>query len=191
MRYSLTLPLALAALAASPALAQDAEAPDPTPPVTEAAPPAGEPLPAPTDEIHDPADPLAPAETTTVPTEPVGPPATTDWQTTTPATPPATTTDPVDPTTTTDPVTTTAPAPVTTPATTALTAEQQAAYDSWPANAQSYFDGLTPERQALFLRIADADKLKIVALDPAQQEQVWTSLEQQAAAQEASDPTAN
>lgn len=86
--------------------------------------------------------------------------------------------------------TTAAPAPVAT-ASAGLTAEQQAAYDAWPAATKSYFDALTPARQQLFLRITDNDKAKLVALPAAQQETVWTSLEKQAAAQKTEPPKDN
>lgn len=186
MRYSVTLPIALAALAAAPVMAQDADAPDQAPPITETAPPAGEVPPAPTDTVPAPADPMAPVDTTTDPSAPLPPPTTTDAAPEPAA--PAATSEPATPATGTDPA---APAATTSTAPSTLNAEQRAAYDAWPANAQTYFNGLTPARQELFLRITDEDKLKVVALDPAQQEQVWTSLEQQAATQEASEPRAN
>ena len=64
-----------------------------------------------------------------------------------------------------------------------MTAAQKTAYEGWPAETKAYFDGLTPTRQALFLRIADPDKAKLVKLDAAQQEETWASLEKQDAAQ--------
>ena len=162
MRYSLTLPLALAALAVAPAIAQDVA---PTP-EEQAAPPANTAAPLPV----DPALPAA-VETTVPPT-----PAEMVEEAADPATPP-----PADPVAT--PESVTPPGPVATPMPTApapaLTAEQQLAYDGWSEETKTYFDGLTSARQALFLRIADPDKAKLVALDAAQQETVWASLEKQ------------
>lgn len=174
MRYSLTLPLALAALATAPAIAQDTMAPTPPATTTNTVPPADTTMPTDADTT-----------TTTAPMDSATP---TDDATT----PPSTTDAPA----TTEPVETAPPSePVASPATSApasatgapanLTAEQKAAYDGWPVEAQTYFNGLTPDRQELFLRITDADKLKIVGLDAAQQEQVWASLEKQSAEQEA------
>lgn len=157
MRYFLTLPFATLALAATPAMAQDTA----TPPEA--------------------------ATTQRPPTDPMAPPTTT---------PPSDPTAPVS-TETTAPADSTAPTPAETvesapPADSAaapssasagLTAEQQAAYDSWPTATKAYFDALPPNRQQLFLRITDNDKAKLVALPAAQQETVWASLETQAAAE--------
>ena len=63
MRYSLTLPLALAALAASPVVAQEGAMPQPgqsAPATAPATPPPAEPTEA---APMDPADPSTPAET--------------------------------------------------------------------------------------------------------------------------------
>lgn len=168
MKSYSSLGLILAAFAASPVLAQDAAGAQPvTPegqPTEEAAP------------VPPPVDPAAPDATDPVPPAPV-----TDE---TPVTEPA----PPVPTETATPAapTTTAPAPAPAPAApSGLTAEQKAAYDAWPADIRSYFDGLTPARQTIFLRIADADKAKIVAATPEQQAAVWASLEKQDAEQKA------
>lgn len=166
MRYSLALPLALAAFAAAPLSAQNE--PAATPP-----------------EAAEPATP--PADTTTAPTDVD---TTTTPDTTAEATP---VDDAIPPATSTDAAPAAEPAPVApgAPSTAApgnLTPEQKAAYDAWPAEAKAYYDGLSPARQQLFLRITDADKLKIVALEPAQQEQVWSSLEKQAADQQSAAP---
>lgn len=163
MRYFLTLPLAALAIGAAPALAQDATPPTDTAPVeaATAAPPPMEPM--------DPTTATPPSDTTAG-DDAVPPPA--DPLPTPEATTPATT--PTGPS---------APA--------GLTAEQQAAYDAWPAETKAYFDALTPSRQALFLRLAGADKAKLVALPADQQEAVWTSLEEQAAEQQGAAPTGN
>lgn len=124
---------------------------------------------------QDTATPPAEATTQTPPTDPMAQPTTT--------TPPADTAAPVATETTAPPAAEPAPAAPTTSASARLTAEQQAAYDAWPAATKSYFDALTPSRQQLFLRITDNDKAKLVALPADQQESVWASLESQAAAQ--------
>ena len=176
MRYSLSLPLAVAAFAASPVMAQDGAVPPPdqAPPTAEQAmPPEANPLKtAPVD--------TAPADNAPVDT---AEPATSTEMVEAPsdaATPP-----PAEPAATPAPADTMAPEAAPMPATSAaaLTAEQRAAYDGWPSGTKAYFDGLTPARQTLFLRIADPDRAKLVALDAAQQEKVWASLEQQDAAQ--------
>lgn len=69
-----------------------------------------------------------------------------------------------------------------------LTTEQKVAYDAWPTGTKTYFGGLTESRQTLFLRLADADKAKLVALDAAQQETVWASIEKQDSEQKAKKP---
>lgn len=160
MRYFLTLPMAALALSAAPALAQDTA----TPPVTQpdVAAPATDPV-APT----PPADPTT---ATSPATEPTTAPAPTEPA---PAPEAANPVDPVAPTT----PSSNAPA--------SLTPDQKVAYDSWPATTKSYFDGLTPTRQALFLRLADADKAKVVALPTDQQDSLWASLEKQDAEQKA------
>lgn len=168
MRYFLTLPFAALALAASPAIAQDTAtppegAPTQTPP---AEPDAMDPATPPADPT-DPAPSASDAPPVATPAEPVQPP-----EAATPATPAA----PATP-----------PANAATPAT-GLTAEQKAAYDAWPAETKAYFDALPPGRQMLFLRIADADKAKLVALPASQQEAVWTSLEKQNAEQKTKQP---
>lgn len=165
MRYFLTLPFAALALSAAPALAQDTA----VPPVTQ--PDVAAPIP--------PADPTAPVPpvdpTTSTPpaTEPTPAPAPTESATAPEAA---------------NPVAPVAPATPTTSAPANLTAEQKAAYDAWPATTKSYFDGLTPARQALFLRLADADKAKVAALPSDQQESLWASLEKQDAEQKSATP---
>lgn len=171
------LAVALAALTTAPLMAQET-------------PPADTETPAPADKA--PAG-TAPVDTTTPPTSddataaPVDgttPPASDDTMTppaTTPTTPPA---DPMAaPARTPDSAAPSAPAAATAPG---MTAEQKAAYDAWPANVRSYYDGLTASRQTLFLRIADADKVKLAGLSAAQQESTWVAIEKQDADQRAS-----
>ena len=71
----------------------------------------------------------------------------------------------------------------------ALTAEQQAQHDAWPADTQTYFRSLTPDRQALFWRISDDNKVALTRLPPEQQAQAWTQIESQASAQPAEPAT--
>ena len=73
----------------------------------------------------------------------------------------------------------------------ALTAEQQAQHDAWPADTQAYFQSLTPDRQELFWRISDDNKLALTRLPPEQQDQAWAQIESQAAAVPADPPAAD
>lgn len=100
-------------------------------------------------------------------------------------TPDATTPSAADPVT---PVTPPATAvPMQTPAQ-SMTPAQKAAYDAWPENVRTYFDGLPASRQVLFQRIEDADKVKLAGLPADQQETVWASIEKQDAEQKAKAP---
>ena len=62
--------------------------------------------------------------------------------------------------------------------------ENRAAHDAWPAEAKSYFWTLTPERQMLFFRLSDNDKLSLVGMDEASREAAWQVVEKQVAAQQ-------
>ena len=179
MKTFSSLALVLAALGSAPALAQDT--------MTEAAPPSAADSTPPTDAIDS-----APA-TTEVMTPPAEvPPSQTDSDPAqTAATPPAATPDattpapePVDQTAPTAPPVPTMATPMQTPAQ-SMTPEQKAAYDAWPENVRTYFDGLPASRQVLFQRIEDADKVKIAGLPADQQETVWASIEKQDADQKA------
>ena len=157
MRYSLLPLLASAALTAAPAMAQDVTSPTSAQPASEAEPamaPATDAAPTPAEVVAEQADPG-----------------------TTP--PPEDTADPAAPVSPTSPDA----ASMATAATASPTTEQRATYDGWSPETKTYFDGLSPARQTLFLRIADADKAKLVGLDAAQQETVWASLEKQDAMQ--------
>ncbi len=63
---------------------------------------------------------------------------------------------------------------------TTLTAEQQASFDAWPAEVQSYYTGLTPDRQVLFWRLSDANKVTLAGLPAESQAQAWAQIEAQA-----------
>ncbi len=82
---------------------------------------------------------------------------------------------------------------------TTMTPDQQAAHDSWPAEqqakfaslppeTQSYFWTLPPQRQEVFWRLSDNDRVALSKVPPAQQEQVWGTIEQQIAGQVAPPP---
>lgn len=166
------LAVALAALTTAPLMAQET-------------PPADTETPAPADTAPvDATTPPTSDDATAAPVDGTAPPASTDTMTppaTTPTTPPA---DPMAaPAQTPDPAVAPAPAAATAPG---MTAEQKTAYEAWPANVRSYYDGLPASRQTLFLRIADADKVKLARLSPAQQESTWVAIEKQDADQRAS-----
>lgn len=60
-------------------------------------------------------------------------------------------------------------------------ADRQQAYEGWPAEAQDYFWTLTPDRQALFFRLRDTDKLTLLAMDEAGRAEAWAMIESRAA----------
>ncbi len=76
---------------------------------------------------------------------------------------------------------------------TGLTPYQQAQYDAWPAGTQSYYSGLTADRQELFWLLKDNDKIALSQLPEAQQAAAWEMIDRQAqgaaAAQTADGPT--
>lgn len=76
---------------------------------------------------------------------------------------------------------------------TGLTPDQQAQYDAWPAGTQSYYSGLTADRQDLFWLLKDNDKIALSQLPEAQQAAAWEMIDRQvqgaAAAQTAEEPT--
>ncbi len=83
--------------------------------------------------------------------------------------------------------------PVEATASVTLSAEQQAAYDGWPAElqgqydawpepTQAYFWTLTAERQELFWRLSDANKVTLSGLPSETQAQAWAQIEAQATA---------
>lgn len=162
MRYPLTIPVVLATFAMTPLAAQDAmpdPAAQPAPTDPAAPPPSGDPA-----EPSDTAAPPPPVETATQPAPPASPSASAATTTGTDAV-----AQPLAPKV-------------------SLTAEQKVAYDGWPLATKVYFGDLTESRQALFLRLADQDKSKLVALPAAQQEAVWSSIDKQAGEQAAKSP---
>ena len=76
---------------------------------------------------------------------------------------------------------------------TGLTPDQQAQYDAWPTGTQSYYSGLTADRQELFWLLKDNDKIALSQLPEAQQAAAWEMIDRQvqgaAAAQTADGPT--
>ena len=67
-------------------------------------------------------------------------------------------------------------------------ADQQAKYDAWPADTQGYYWSLTPPRQEVFWRLRDEDKLAVTAMGEEAREAAWTALEDRMLA--AQPPTA-
>lgn len=61
-------------------------------------------------------------------------------------------------------------------------ADRIAAYDGWPAEAQGYFWTLSPERQELFFRLRDTDRLAVVMMDEPGRDEAWRMIEERAAA---------
>lgn len=57
--------------------------------------------------------------------------------------------------------------------------ERQVQFRQWPGDVQTYFWTPTPERQELFWRLADGDKLAMVAMDEAGREAAWAQIETQ------------
>ncbi|WP_375291607.1 hypothetical protein [Qipengyuania sp.] len=185
MRILMTSSLAALAFAIAPAMAQDTAAQEdldnPAPPVS------GTMAPTPDETTVDRMEGTHPAPMTDA-DEANQPPATDPLATT--QTPPAA--EPV-PSPTDDPMA--QPLPAEAPAdpsaktTNPTPAEAlDAMADGTAPTPDVYRATLSPERQALFDRIAPADQAKIVAMTEAQQEQTWASLEQQAAEQEAAEP---
>ena len=188
MKTFTSLALVLAALGSAPAIAQDTmtEAAPPVP--TEATPPADTTAspPAADDAMTPPAT-TEPAEMETDPGQALqAPPANVPDAAPDNAMP---TTNGMEPTSMTGQSATTATT-MQMPAQ-SMTPEQQAAYDAWPENVRTYYDGLSASRQVLFQRIADGDKVKLAGLPSEQQETTWASIEKQDAVQKttASDET--
>lgn len=63
-------------------------------------------------------------------------------------------------------------------------AEQRTQYDAWPAATQSYYWTLSPTRQGLFWRISDPDKVRLSQMTPDEQAASWETVERAAAAQQ-------
>ena len=69
--------------------------------------------------------------------------------------------------------------------------ERQSQFRQWPGDVQAYFWTLTPERQELFWRLADGDKLAMVAMDEAGREAAWGQIETQVGQTEPTEPSAD
>lgn len=69
-----------------------------------------------------------------------------------------------------------------------LTPDQQAQYDAWPTETQTYYTGLTPDRQELFWLLQDNDKVALSQLPEAQQSAAWDMIEEQAQGAPAPQP---
>lgn len=69
--------------------------------------------------------------------------------------------------------------------------ERQVQFRQWPGEAQGYYWTLVPERQELFWRLADGDKLAMVAMDEAGREAAWGQIETQIGEAESSEPDAD
>ena len=69
------------------------------------------------------------------------------------------------------------PASPTTPADTPLSEAQQAAFDSWPANIQAYYNSLPPPRQEAFWSLTDEYMATLAAMDEPQRARAWAEIE--------------
>lgn len=80
-----------------------------------------------------------------------------------------------------------------TPPRSSLSAEQQAEYDdlapdqkfthdSWPAETRSYYWSLTPEKQDMFWRLSDEDKIALTAMTGPERTAAWKIIEGKAKA---------
>ncbi len=69
--------------------------------------------------------------------------------------------------------------------------ERQVQFRQWPGEVQGYYWTLVPERQELFWRLADGDKLAMVAMDETGREAAWGQIETQVGATEPTEPTAD
>ena len=66
--------------------------------------------------------------------------------------------------------------------------ERQVQFRQWPGDVQAYFWTLNSERQELFWRLADGDKLAMVAMDEAGREAAWSQIETQIGETELGEP---
>lgn len=69
------------------------------------------------------------------------------------------------------------PASPATPSDTPLSAAQQAAFASWPANIQEYYDSLPPPRQEAFWSLTDEYMATLAAMDEPQRARAWAEIE--------------
>lgn len=62
-----------------------------------------------------------------------------------------------------------------------LTAEQEAAIQTWPTETQVYYQSLSPERQALFWSLSDSDKVTLSNMPEPDRESTWAQIESRTA----------
>jgi len=60
-------------------------------------------------------------------------------------------------------------------------AEQKAKFDAWAAETQDYYWSLTPERQKTFWRLSETDMVALARMDEQQRSAAWESIEKQIA----------
>lgn len=75
------------------------------------------------------------------------------------------------------PATPAEPASPATPSDTPLTDAQQAAFSSWPANVQEYYNSLPPPRQEAFWSLTDEYMATLAAMDEPQRAKAWAEIE--------------
>lgn len=61
-------------------------------------------------------------------------------------------------------------------------AEKRAAYEAWPAETKSYYWSLSPRRQMMFWALADSDKIALTAMTGPERDAAWDRIESQAGA---------
>lgn len=66
-------------------------------------------------------------------------------------------------------------------------ADRRAAYDRWPAGVKGHFWSLSEERQSLFWRLRDDDKVRLSGMAAAEQEGAWSNLKKDAAGTSSSE----
>ena len=75
------------------------------------------------------------------------------------------------------PATPAIPAAPAAPSDTPLTEAQQAAFSSWPANIQDYYNSLPPPRQEAFWSLTDEYMATLAAMDEPQRAKAWAEIE--------------
>lgn len=61
-----------------------------------------------------------------------------------------------------------------------LSAEQRAAYASWPENVKAYYQSLSGKRQAIFWTLPDSDKVALATMSDPDAEAAWQMAESKA-----------
>jgi hypothetical protein len=56
-------------------------------------------------------------------------------------------------------------------------AEKQAAFKAWPAATQAYYWSLSAERQKMFWALSDSDKVALSTMAEPQRESTWAQIE--------------